>query len=1309
MKNDFYQQFIRKAPFGIAHHEIIPDDAGMPSDYRFLEVNEAFEKLTGLKKEELIGRTLRETIQLSEKTGSDWLSLYSIAAKERLASSFDYHSQETGKWYHVQVISENEGFLSATFTDVTVLREKLDLLSEKAGMLQNITDNMFDMVAMCDPEGFFTYHGPTQHILGYAPDELLGTSVFDYIHPDDLASVLDIFREEMSNLVPGRVRSAEYRYRCADGSYVWLETRGKALPGENNKPMALFMSSRDISRRRLAEAKLKENESNLEDIFQSVSEGICYSSSQGVVIAVNDALVEMTGIQRENIVGKNILDLAGEFLSPESAERNRLFIKQLMNEEEVKPVEVEINDKVIEVTAYINKETKRLTGVLRNITKRKRAEEALLKSEELNRLLLTTIPDIVLRSDLNGTITFVNEPGLKNYPGITAESLIGKSMFSFIAEKDKQRNLENTRLMFEKPLGIQEYTIQLSETFFIDCEVNGDVIRDAENQPTGMVFVIRDISERKKAAEALKESEEKHRTLIEQMHEGLIVDYLDGVIHFVNPMLCKMTGYAEHELLGNSGYELLLKPEDMLIMKKRDENRRKHISEQYEMEIITKSGEIRTFWFHAVPVRDKNGEVTGSMSTVIDVTEQKRAEANIRVTRDTYQSIFNSVSEAIYVLDDSNTFIDVNRGAENMYGFSREELIGKNPEKVSAPGMNDLQAVGKIHEEVSETGISQRFEFWGQRKNGEIFPKEVMINKGSYFGKGCIIATARDITERKMAEDALFKESKLQDALMKIASKYINIPLQTVEPAIQDSLEEIGRFVNADRVYIFDYLWAKGICKNTYEWCAEGIEPQIDELQDVPLEMIEWWVDLHAKGETLYIKDVSALDEKDGVRLILEPQGVKSLIAIPMMREKHCVGFVGFDSVKNHHDYSEGDIRLLKVFANMLVNIGLRQEVEQNLVVAKNKAEAGNRLKSAFLNNISHEIRTPLNGILGFGQIITQTGLTQTEKFEYFNILNASISRLMNTITNYIDISLIVSGSLTVNKGLFSPNELLKSLSHHFKPECEARNLALNLNTSEDFKTLKLLSDPELLRKALQHIMNNAVQFTQKGSIDIRAGIHESHVYIAVSDTGVGMEQAFLDKVFDIFVQEDMSLTRQYEGSGLGISITKGFIDILGGGISVESQKGKGTTVKISLPYLPQHDLLIEKPEPEAKKHPVKSPLVLIAEDEITNFIYLEVLLTRNGIRTLHAKNGFEAVELCKKHPEINLVLMDIKMPVMDGLEATRQIKAFRQDLPIIAITAYAQTGDEFRIRQAGCDDYLAKPVKRAVLEKRLQMNGLLQ
>ena len=368
------------------------------------------------------------------------------------------------------------------------------------------------------------------------------------------------------------------------------------------------------------------------------------------------------------------------------------------------------------------------------------------------------------------------------------------------------------------------------------------------------------------------------------------------------------------------------------------------------------------------------------------------------------------------------------------------------------------------------------------------------------------------------------------------------------------------------------------------------------------------------------------------------------------------------------------------------------------LIKAKEKAEAGDRLKTAFMNNISHEIRTPLNGILGFSEFIVQPGLQQEEKELYLKILNESSDRLLNTITNYMDISLIVSGNIVAISKLVDLSFLIDKIYEKFHPKTIAKNLEFIKQLPSDIKT-PLKCDEGLLDKAISHLLDNAIKFTMKGSITIGYNFTNSVFEVFVKDTGPGIDPQSQSSIFHIFMQEDIDDTRGYEGSGLGLSIANGLVELMGGKIRLESEKSIGSSFYITL--LQENGALSETESTYKIRNNIKdsgSKLILIAEDDESNSAYLGMLLGKNSFDYLMASNGKEAIEKCRSHPEISLVLMDLKMPVLNGLEATRKIKEFRKNLPIIGLTAYAMTGDKEKALEAGCDEYLTKPVNSGLL-----------
>lgn len=416
------------------------------------------------------------------------------------------------------------------------------------------------------------------------------------------------------------------------------------------------------------------------------------------------------------------------------------------------------------------------------------------------------------------------------------------------------------------------------------------------------------------------------------------------------------------------------------------------------------------------------------------------------------------------------------------------------------------------------------------------------------------------------------------------------------------------------------------------------------------------------------------------------------------------------------HTKADGSIVDVEIFSSIIDfggkhflhtiihDISDRKKMLAELVIAKEKAEENDKLKSAFINNISHEIRTPLNGILGFGQFLADNNLSPDKRKEYYKIVKESGNRLMNTVTDYMDMALIVSGTMKPNIKEFAIKPLFEEIFEETKSLSVEKDINFVALIPDEHADLVINSDRKFLQKILNILLNNALKFTKEGSIISGYRIVPENIEFFVQDTGSGISPDKLNLIFEIFTQEHTSDTRGYDGSGLGLTIAKGLVKLLGGDITVTSEKGKGSTFTCSIPFDDKQIKNVSTITEVSGVSKTKKPLVLVVEDDDLNLLYMDSVLEIIGCDRIHAVNGAEAVNHCRQNPEISIVLMDIKMPVMNGIEATKLIREFRPKLPIIAITAYAMTGDERRILEAGGNEYLAKPINKekllAVLKK---------
>lgn len=376
------------------------------------------------------------------------------------------------------------------------------------------------------------------------------------------------------------------------------------------------------------------------------------------------------------------------------------------------------------------------------------------------------------------------------------------------------------------------------------------------------------------------------------------------------------------------------------------------------------------------------------------------------------------------------------------------------------------------------------------------------------------------------------------------------------------------------------------------------------------------------------------------------------------------------------------------------INLALAEE-QQRLKIAKEKAEESDRLKTVFLQNMSHEIRTPMNGILGFIDIMKEPDLSEDEQKQYFEIVEESGQRLLSTINDIIEISKIETGQTTFKLSVVAVDDRLRYFYEFFRHEAARKGLGFMLNIPPGETGLRIETDAHKLDGILTNMIKNAIKFTHKGEIEFGYVAGEETVRIFVNDTGIGIPKEKQQQIFDRFVQANLNLNRTHEGSGLGLSIVKAYTDLMHGKVWVESEEGRGSSFNVELPYTPAMVANIAATHARnSDKMIPKNYTVLIAEDDIASVQMLKLVLGKMGIESLTAYDGAQTIEMVRNNPGLNLVLMDLKMPVMSGLDATRQIRKFNTSIPIIAQTAYALSGDREMALAAGCSDYITKPVK---------------
>ncbi|MBN1198766.1 MAG: PAS domain-containing protein [Bacteroidales bacterium] len=956
----------------------------------------------------------------------------------------------------------------------------------------------------------------------------------------------------------------------------------------------------------------------------------------------------------------------------------------------------------------------KVIGNLIDITERKLAQDCLVESEERLRLAHLATNDVVWDWDIIQDTQKWNEAGtlVFGWTKIVSEPQTAQWWVDRVHPDDRERVGEGFFSVVkdpEKTYWQDEYRFLKTDGTYAQVIDRGYVLRDPQGKALRMVGAMQDITKERKSVEELERVGVKMKLAAESAGFGIWEWNVDSNELTWDDSMFSVYGIEKNEFTHHfEAWRSRVHPDDLKAsIDALNKTIALGIDFDTEFRIIRPDGEIRYIKANAVVQRDMAGRVIRLTGINYDLTRLKQSEEILKESKMKLQLALDVAKMGYWRYEIATGRVEWSKGHDLLFGISMDAFRG-NLNAVQECVHPDDRAPGEANlRRTIEENIPYNNTYRVVHPDGTV---RWMFSHGHLYRErsddpGFIFGITQDITERKHTEEQLQQLSSLRQLLVELSTKFINLPLEKVEDELTASLKQTGEFVQADRSYIFEYNWEKQLCTNTYEWCAEGIEPQIHNLQHLPVDLAPEWIEAHSQGNTLYIPVVASLPE-GGIKSLLELQRIKSVLTVPMMNNMDCIGFVGFDSVRDFHNFSDLEQNVLMVFAQMLVNITMRKRTENELISARIKAEESNRLKSAFLASMSHEIRTPMNGILGFLQLLKDMDLTSEERDRFIEIVNKSGQRLLRTINDIIEMSKIEAGQIQVIREEIDLHEMMQFLLEFFSRQAREKGLTLEWEKEVPGQHLRIFSDQEKLNSILTNLLNNAIKFTERGDIRFGYQIENDQLRFFVQDTGSGIPPDRTEAVFERFIQGDLRISSPHEGSGLGLSIAKAYCEKLGGSIGVDSVLGKGSTFSFTIRYEPILTKAEEQSIQKVENQGVKSGItILVAEDDEISFQYLESILVKEGFKLIRTINGEETVDVIRDHPEIPLILLDIRMGKKSGLEAAREIRAFNPSVVIIAQTAYALTGDREKALAAGCNDYIAKPIEKESLLKIIHTN----
>ena len=786
-----------------------------------------------------------------------------------------------------------------------------------------------------------------------------------------------------------------------------------------------------------------------------------------------------------------------------------------------------------------------------------------------------------------------------------------------------------------------------------------------------------------------EESEAKFKGIFNHANIGIATATMNGTISNVNKEFKNLLGYSEQELLKMT-FKDFTHPEDL---DKENELIHQLLTgeiDNYRIEkrYIHKKGGVIWVDLSIAVMKDDKGDFVLFIGMVRDITEQKKAEQEIKYRESLFNNVLDTIPDMVSIHDKDLNILYSNWNGFGEVPFDCRKFNTKcyktyrNYDEIcpDCQAINVLKTKTPHHSEAELPDNS-----WIDLR---VIP--LIDEKGEC---NMFVEWVRDISDLKDSEKQL-KEQNEEYLSVNEELRQTNEELYVAKNQAQENESMLMAAMENSQAGIAIAEVPSGKLKyvnNAGMFIRGKSEEEIVKNIDVDKYVASWQI-MHFDG-TPYKPDEVPL-----ARAVL--YGEKNSKEFIVRRENNEDRYVWANAAPIHNHNGE-QIAAIVVFLDItdrkLGELKL-QEVNTELLKAKDKAEESDRLKTEFINNMSHEIRTPMNGIIGFSKMLDKPDISDEKRTYYSKIVQNSSQQLLRIIDDILAISTLETKQEKIKESEFGLNDVLMELFSVFNLKSKERNIPIYIKKALHDEQSYIISDKAKINKIISNLLENAIKYTIKGFIELGYYIENQHVVLYVKDTGIGIAPENHKVIFERFSQEDKEVSIEHGGLGLGLSISKENAQLLGGDITLESEKGKGSTFYVSIPYKPA---LLDKEnnKTDDTSHFEKTDnkyTILLAEDEEVNYLYICELFEdeiEGNYNLIHAKNGQEAVEICTENKNIDLVLMDIKMPIMNGHKATEIIKEKFPNLPIIAQTAYSTESDKQLALNHGCDDFISKPI----------------
>ncbi|MDG5767201.1 PAS domain S-box protein [Balneolales bacterium ANBcel1] len=1206
---------------GIADCKIILDDDGKPVDYIFVNTNRAFEKISGLKRGDIINRPVTKVHPGIIGEEFDWIGFFGNIALNGGREVFEHYSEALGRWYRVTVVSDGEGYFTTVYEELT---------------------------------HFTQFAEASQKLNGYFADNI------DY---HDIAETMR------------QISGASFvAFNVFSHNRESFTTRAFAGDGRQIRKAADILGF-----------ALEDKKWNLNPRIEARTEGN--------KTTVFDRLEDIAGndLPREVLAGlAGVLNISSVAVVKTITDARDLGDFTLFYQGGRRPKNRHLMESYADMVG----------SVLRRI----RSEQQLKQHEEELAGFFDVNLDLLCIADTDGYFIKTNK-AWGEILGYSSEELNNRKFLDFVHPDDIQPTLDAMN-----SLGKQEKVLNFTNRYrSIDGSYRWIEWR---SHPKGKLIyaAARDVTDRVRSEKALRESEEKLNLFFSQSMSGFFfmaldepVDWgnaddkektLDYVLNHsrltrVNQAFLDQYGVTKEQVLKLTIADFFAHDRDQgreLVRKILDQDKAHSESSQHRFD-----GTPITIMVEYTCIHDDTGKIIGHFGIQRDITEEVELKYRLVDSERYHRSLTMSIPDMLFVISREGNFLDFKADSTNLYARP-EDFLGRNFRDVLPPEVSRKKEAA-IAEAIERQGVAE-FSYSMPVRGGTRFFQARLVPSGG----DRLISFVRDVTEQKAAERELSNSYDYQKTVSLVSSSLVKVKAETYDQTVNRILAETARYFAADRAYLFLFSEDLATKTNTHEWCAEGIDPHISDMQQVPVDPLPWWKKKILNKERVHIPEVAALPETAAAeKALFMSQDIKSLLTVPLANEDRYFGFIGLDMVKKHYSWNTQEMERLQTIAHILADSMVRLAKERELVVAKQEADQANKAKSQFLANMSHEIRTPLNGVIGFTELLAKTPLSEAQK-QYVDNATMSGHSLMQIINDILDFSKIEAGALELDPVRTDIIGLLENSVDVIAFHAGRKHIEILLDIDADTPRYAVV-DPVRLKQIIVNLLGNAVKFTETGEIELKVVFEEErdsgqgHFHFSVRDTGIGISKAQQKKLFKAFSQADSSTTRKYGGTGLGLMISQMIAQKMGSTIALESQREKGSLFYFSITAEFEPDERFTTGDISRVRR------CLVVDDNRNNLAILKKMMEEKEVDCVTCDNGPEALKTLERSGPFDVVLMDCHMPSPDGMETAQLI---RKDLglspetqPLVLMHASTEEpGLQQQCDELGVISRIVKPVK---------------